>query len=758
MKKFKVLLFFCALVVCTSMFAQKAMMRPKIFENSKVSDQWSEIAQSRRWGKLSDQAWKVYADRDGVEVYRTASFTQKTGRTLSFLEPIYISQISGDFALVYKSLETRNTKEYNTLSGEIGWVEIDKLLLWQTCPKTINQTYQKAIILTNLSSKNRDKSKIKERIHLYNSPESLTPNNDKIKELEFFYVYKYWNGYALLLKTEKVDDSGQDSKGWTDKYTNWNTRVCYEPNWGIGSTYAVVFDKDHPEQAKKFSQRGIFDPDDTIRYSYVWYEKAPIERWELSIPRLPILSKDDKADTYEIDKVGTIASLSSGPAQSAAIGKSNTIREKIKKINIVIVMDGTKSMQKYYEQMCTAIRQAMSNIVEQNINTRQVKFGAVIYQNEKDGNPKVQGLTTADNVIKFLSNHTCGSIATDHYEAMFEGLSYAVNKIAWDSQASNFIILVGDAASQRNNRLNLNEQKIGQLLASKNINFVAFQANHFDHPAYDDYSAQVTNIMYAETKSIYNRKITIQDFKINKNSQEFKENSIDEAENPMRFSFIDASISSIGNKAKLENQIVRNINDFIDIQKRQLEIYDNQIEAAKTGGTLNRKVLKRRNLTDEEIDALSNAVFNTDGYTCNFANDKEVLVPSVFLTDDEYRILVHSFKQIANITTNKRQNLQNGLLALGKSFLGETNVNMSVNDLMKKLFDLDGVVEIFPGDVTIKNITEPTSVTNSQIDDFIDQAKADVKQLETKGSRSRFEQNGLLYYYILVSDLPFQKH
>lgn len=763
MKSIKVVLVLFALLSNSFLCAQKVMKRPVIFTQTTQSNLWDDVVSERNWGKLSDKPWKVYADRDDVEVYEQPSLSCLTKkRRLNFLEPVWIAEIKEDFAHVYKTI---STSDMESLSGEIGWVEIDKLLLWDRCPMTENLIYKKAIILTNLSKEGgkSGKADFGEEIHLYNSPGSKKPNSSRISELEFYFVYKYSDGYALLMRTEEVEKSGQDSRGWTNKFTFWNSRICFEPNWELGASYdIVVFDDKFPEQAREYMQTGVIDYKNQDKYKYVWHEKLSSKRWPINLTRLPKL-KDAIAEKFNIEKVGTISNIK-GNIDSDSRALKKEIEERIKKINIVIVMDGTMSMETYYPQMCKAIQRAMNNIQNQRmINTKQVKFGAVIYRNEEDGSPKVQPLTTASNVIKYLSNHKCGSISSNPYEAMFEGLYSAVKKIDWNKQESNFIILVGDAASDIRNRLNLNVREIGQSLASQNINFVAFQANHGKHKAYADFIEQIDDILMAEASEIYGRNITVDDFIERKNAKYLKVKEKEEQQFPMKLGFVNAAVGKNGQAVYLENLIVQNIDSFITIQQRQLDAFDSMLDRIqKTGGELNVDILtNRRDISPEQIEKWRKygTALNVDGYTSSYIKGRKVLLTSVFLTNEEYTFIVDNLKAVATPSPNRRKSLQDALVKLGQAYIGEKDIkNMDINDLLRKIFDL-GDIDVFdmPGGLTIKDITD-SSVDISIINDIIKKTDQEVKKFELESAKSMFMQNGLPYYYIPIWDMPFQKH
>ena len=309
------------------------------------------------------------------------------------------------------------------------------------------------------------------------------------------------------------------------------------------------------------------------------------------------------------------------------------------------------------------------------------------------------------------------------------------------------------------------------------INFVAFQSNHLNHAAYHDFAVQVQQIMFKELSQLMGRKVKRGDFRLTNQLYQVRSN---ENEWPIyssayRFAEIDKSEKA----SELENIVERKIIDFKEQAYAQLIVLRQAIENlsvdSQTGGLTGTKfdtkriesILQQIGLTEADIIALkeANTTLKVKGYTTRTADNKDVLEPCVFLAKAELDDLISSLERVTRSTsTNRRQDLQNALKTLALSYIGQGRDanDLSVDDVMEAVSGLTSITgkNVLTG-VNIKDITNPSMVTDRQIEDFIEQIQHDVNILRARSADSKCyfkSKNSLRYYYILLSDMPLQNH
>ena len=194
--KIGLLLIFC--VLSTNIMAQLtlpdyAMGIPKVFLDEEESWNWQRIANDRTWGESSNQFWRVYVDRDGVKAFESPKSNSRVVKTLKFMDPndlFYVADEQNGYLLLYTEKYQQKNLEISNNAKAVGWVSVDELLLWSTCPRTISQIYQKAVIL-------KDPEEVQNRRDLdivspefSKSPYEMISTKRRAVDLEFYFVFK----------------------------------------------------------------------------------------------------------------------------------------------------------------------------------------------------------------------------------------------------------------------------------------------------------------------------------------------------------------------------------------------------------------------------------------------------------------------------------------------------------------------------------------------------------------------------------------
>lgn len=121
----------------------------------------------------TQEYWQVLSDRDGNPVYESETGSKVVGH-LKWNESVTIARISGERALVISG--TFNKEDYPEVPINakcLGWVPMDKLLLWETCPTDDAGIYYKALISLNLDAQNIKTDNTVGK--MYGNPDDLSP-------------------------------------------------------------------------------------------------------------------------------------------------------------------------------------------------------------------------------------------------------------------------------------------------------------------------------------------------------------------------------------------------------------------------------------------------------------------------------------------------------------------------------------------------------------------------------------------------------
>ena len=789
MRKIQIILVGMALMVSPLLgisqvkLPEKAMGMPEIFINEQESWNWVDVANSHNWGKLTNNFWIVYIDREGAKSYTSSTGGSIEKSNLEFMHPYFVAKIENGYALLYEEKNIQENLEISKKAKSIGWVPVEHLLLWSTCPRTQGQVYQKAVILKDIEAIQNKKDINETSPEFSKNPESFIGSGWRATDLEFYFVYKMVNGSALLVADSKLPEIGEISKeklGWMKKglYTSWNERLCYEPNFGeeleASNKIAAIFET--KQAAMLFKQNGDYE-------SALWIEKLKSKRWSPKQVRFPVL---ETSNIGYIAQVGTIGSMGDASNKASSSNreeierldrKIDNIEKTMERVNVVFVMDGTSSMKNYYQPMAKALQNAMN---QNSMRGAEMYFGAVIYRNYADGDrlTEMKQLTQDfQGVASWLATRECKSIGQSHYEAMYYGIDYALSKMNWNKGNCNFLILVGDAGNDPNDQKGKNMNDIVRKMSDYKINFVAFQANHLNHAAYHDFVFQIQQIMTKELSQLMGRTIKRKDFKLTRQLYQVKSAS---GEWPIyssayRFAEIDKS----ENANELENIVENKIVDFKKQANEQLkdlrmardgagaDVNTNDMSTTTIDAERIKKILEKIGLTESDIELLKdrNTTLKVKGYATRNADGLDVFVPCVFMAKAELDELISSLKKVSqNVSTNRRQDLQNALKTLALSYIGQgRDANeLNVDEVMEAVSGLTSTTgrNVLSG-VNIKDITNPNKVTDSQINDFVNQIKSDVKILERrKVDKSCYfdSKNKQRYYYILLEDMPLQDH
>ena len=484
---------------CTA-FLPRLLLESKVLEESKVNAflQDGTFGQNDMMRDL--RYWMVYSDRAGNTTYTTPGGSQKFA-TLEFNEPLRIASISGHYALVYS--EPNKSMIYPQISDDAvcrGWVDMNNLLLWDTCLANERGIYFKAMLCINADEHNSSTT-----FGLgYRNPKREDLSFKLSTDMKFYFIMKRMDDGKSLLATQHTMNGKQSDKvlyAWVgkDSYVPWNQRSCIEPNW----------DHEAVEHfAKKSRKVQIYDNKQltgmvacTVPFKISTAEYDPYQyRMAPNALRFPILDGTNDLK-YECS---SFTSADGGGALNAIAEvdqKKVQALEKLQAIRLMIVIDGTKSMDKYFPAVRNAIIKGCQYFDREKYD---LKVGVMIYRDYADGEKNLIEMRNFrdpnDPILhKFLETGGLYGIKSapsdkSYTEALYYGMNSALDNFTLDPSQSNLMLVIGDCGNALNDT-KVSQQEIVNKLVQKNVNLVGYQVRNFDIEAWNLFNNQILTMI-----------------------------------------------------------------------------------------------------------------------------------------------------------------------------------------------------------------------------------------------------------------------
>ena len=743
-----------------------------------------QFVKTGKWGqdKVVKRYWNVWSDRSHNKTYNGPSESSGVFSELQFNQTVRIAQIEKGYALVY--VEPMHGVGYPVISQQakcMGWVKMDNLLLWENCPTNDLGIYHKALIVANVEgwsragNNNYDKS--------YKNPVTKDGQAKVKTDMTFYFVMKESGNYALLGKSAKMSKGATDQLlyAWVSKdtYVPWDQRTCLEGNWDPAVADNLKGEKVGVYRGEKKGTEITLGRENGTRNPATKY-RFPKKR--LRFPLLGI-----KNPNYELT-----AFASPGNSQGAFLedeaelddaSKADEIKEKMmkdaNKINLIVVIDGTKSMENYYKPMQDAIQRAYETFGHQN--GVQVKAGVVIYRDYADGEFMIETLPmtdpTSSKLKEFIINggkYGIKSSPKDRTaaEALYQGLNAALDaeKMGYSKYNSNLMFVVGDCGNDANDN-KIKQQDIIDKCADLNINLVAFQVRNKDDAAFNDFRKQMGDILRKNLKKQYKERI-----KWNILPDGFVVGSIEKVKTPIMAALRNADKGEDMSPQKLNQIIKDNYIKFDEVIKNKLYIYEHADEilvkdfeqAGDAGemaeGALEYDFLKSMYTPEQQKIILKRGLVTAfNGHTAQKAvNGQDYWKPVLFITGDEFASLLETLKTVyQGSTTGNRRAYVNSLKRMIQTILPD----ISDDEMERK--DIKEVMDLVTGLIvktkslsshTILEIQDEKIVSQAEFDRIISDFKQKYEYLEKIHGNNEYEFSvtvqGVRWYWLPVEAMP----
>ena len=745
---------------------------------------WQEYAMSEikknNFGRPQNRiAWVAYSDRANNTTFNSPNGA-RFGE-LEFMEKVYIADIKNGFALVFTDGQINTFPNINSSAVSKGWISVDNLLLWDRCPQNKNLIFEKGLIVGDPSKS----TNIVQNPPFITSPSETGNHNGNANRLDILFIMKeeVRNGrtYYLLSKEMMMRGNGRVISGWLSEayVTRWDQRLCLEPTTASQNfqfyrdlgVFPAIYQAQREGQ-DFFTSRQQGSP--------FWiYREFSQERMHARTMRAPIIDKTSNNDIFRVASIASIDGAGQKEEQKATDAEElERWKELNNNINVIFVIDATSSMRPYYPAVANALR----NVIRTDWEGKNLNVAVVLYRNVADGNCEIEverllpmrQQSNQEKIINFISSAgTCGTRSDGrvHQESLFKGLETALDmrRMGYQSGHSNFMIVIGDAGNLNNDPEGRTVASIAKKMSDNRINLLAFQVNHGNSDAYDDFAIQMGQIIRG---TVQNRNVTNIEYKLMNNRLYLAQRKNSNIPSLIYTGYKYALPGRSENVDALRNDIISNINDFKRLVDDRINVLSKTSDDGFSGDNSAEEVRLREILTEfgwsqQRInnyirELKDGGVTKLIGYApIKVRNAQHTLFDYVlFFSLDELRNLIHELRKLeSGDHISNRKAYQDAVVAMGQAFLGQMTqediISMNMDELIGQIYGVP--VAISNCGIKIEDIISPNRVSDARLRDYINDfnvKRRRLEQIRDNPNPGKFSSNGITYIWIRMSDMP----
>lgn len=790
-----------SVIICGGIYAQTdlpgscTVALPKLLEPDLLRDtDIRNFLKSPNWGQdnKTNSYWKVYSDRANNVTYKSPNNKSERFATLNLNDELRIAKIQNGYALVY--VEQYTAAIYPKINRPVskGWVPMNHLLLWSSCPADDKGIYHKALPLVNVDEfvKAKKNGTEKDMGKVFDNPMARS-NPRKLKaSMEFYFVMKEDPESGLVLLSKRNILTGKTSQvlyGWVNKasYVSWNQRSCLEPNWTNevaekfeGKNVPVYFDSKLSEQCASMPLGRA----NKLGQEVTKYRMYPDEM------RYPILDNDSKND--DIYKVTAFVAPGSvnGHIQrmrhdedKSEIERKEKAANLIRTINIIMVIDATSSMKEFYPTVQKIVQEANSYFSKETGNV--IKVGVVLYRDYPDGALCTEYLPmrTPDsaelaNFLKTAGRGGTRSVATSATEALYKGVELALDaqKMGYDPKNSNMLFIIGDCGNDPNDKRCLSVEQLVQKAIDVNMQVSAFQVYNPNDTPYklfrENTNSLVKNIVEAQYQLKKSKNIKIY-WEPKMDGFEFKTNLPAE----QQFFIGNTRRPQSGEKMVLDKLYAIIRDSYIQfntcIEARVAAIYrddtDVFLDDDRSASAEANLILWKKYFGEDIIEkwAKDGLITAKEGYTPkkDKASGYDYWQPVIYISNAEYNDLIGKLQPVmaaAEEGSEDRMPYIEAMKELIRTLYGNIEekdmMNKNTNEVMALVAGLNVKSEALSGGRTLMEIQDNKVVSQDEFATMISNFQNKYRKLDRikNGYKYSIKIVGDTWYWIPVQDLP----
>lgn len=750
------------------------------------------IAQSKDYGQKRQPAdkryWEVFGDRNNNITYNGPSLSSGEYSQLAFNERVRIAKIENGFALVYQEPVVQSA--YPSISRNAqtyGWIPMDHLLLWKTAPVDEKGIYNKALIVIDADNKSKDRGKV------YLNPQQKSDTREFKTDMQIYFVMKQENGLYLLANQYTLDDQSAELYGWVGvgSYIPWNQRSCIEPTWNRndvdffrGSAVSIYGDAALTEQASFWKFGAVENVD--VRRAVKERKKGQAQylyRLQKEALRYPILENDSKDSS--LYKCTTFAHFSGSLTKAVEIkvyvdSILHLKMDELRHMNLIFVIDGTQSMEKFYRPVINAIKES-AKLVAEDITFR---VGVVIYRDYDDGEYVTECLPLVKQddhrLEEFLSKGGEYGIKSSpkdktKEEALYKGMEVALDnkKMGYNKSQSNLMVIIGDCGNDENDH-KVDPATLAKKLIDCNMNMITFQVHNDNATPYLLFNDQTTDLLMETVEAQFARlgletKMMDADYGYDQRS-EVNADDASKADYYV-YSIRHAEEGEDMDLRALSRLIYNSLGQFVNTIEKQKKViinpYSIMADRDTTETIANQKFFAHKFDDDpkqlKQIEE-ANAMISYAGYTPKRdKTGREYWKPIIYISSDEFANLIKRLQPVflaANEQSNNRKPYITAMKSLLQSLIPDiTDEEMDRKgnaEIMSLIVGLNESSRALKGP-TLADIGDETVVSDTEYLDLTQQFAEKYKYLqEISEGDYLFEQDnfGAKYYWIPLEEMP----
>jgi hypothetical protein len=790
MKRFSVFFFLSCIIAFDAMSAPQlpgnctaglpSLLLKKTVKESEVN----AMVKSGKWGQMNkaQKYWVAYSDRSHNTTYNSPSTGGGKCDELDFNEQVRIAKIENDFALVYT--EKQKGSIYPLISTNAqsrGWIPMKNLLLWGSCPTDEAGIYNKALIVINIDEAKKKNADIEKR---YQNPVTKDVPQRLVADMNFYFVMKKSdNGLVLLAKECKMEGyTYQVLYGWVSpgSFVPWSQRTCIEPNWKPS-----VADELKGKRVAVYKNGNKATDIELGRVNKITQNPTTKYRLEPQLMRYPLLANETANDnTYCVtafarpDGTSHVPTVPTGYDNSSA-GIENEAIKDMSVINLIVVIDGTKSMENFYQPTQKIIQRAYDYFEKEN---KKVRAGIVIYRDYTDGQYVTEHLSMRDatdpSISKFLQSggsYGVKSSPSDRTlaEALFKGLEVALDTktMGYNKKQSNLMFVIGDCGNDLTDKKCLSQEAIIKKCIENRVQISAFQVRNENEQSFFSFRKQMNAIVRANMKAQYGTG----GFKELTDGYEFQ-SGLPKNQNFYIGSTRNADLGKQMDVAKLYDLVKNSFMDFSEAIQHQIDVVAHggdiireTIRETEAAGVSTNSSMEMRLLEDiftpAQIAAIkkSNSLMAFQGYT-----DKRDAVqkldywqPIIYISSDEFKQLMEKLKPVMSAaSTGNRKPYVDAMKELVRSMIPDITPREMDEKDVKEIMALVSGLNVKSGSLggrTLIQIQDENIVQQPEFDGMIADFQNKYRKLDKILSNKydfSVERNKTVWYWIPVEDLP----
>ncbi|CAN2040252.1 putative VWFA domain-containing protein [Candidatus Magnetomoraceae bacterium gMMP-15] len=550
--------------------------------------------------------WRIWANREGVPLFKSLKDQSRIERKTRFLESFYIFKKKGRFI---------NIDPKKSCKSPQFWARIeDFIILNKPIQDKESRIAHKVVFVNQVRHAIQTQNFSNDVIPLSAPHSNAEPIHDmKIKVLDFAYIYGYYPPdvskynysskyleYILIgtkptisrstnIKRGHPGSAQAVIKGWVEakRTVRWKTREGMESN--PKRHHPIFLFKDEEYLNNYYNNyRGIESskPDKEQLTAIADWNKIDRNTWPPEAPRYLLRKSNYPNDVVLL----AIPGAQLGGDISKPI---HNLREQTKHIDLVFVIDATGSMCKYIHAVAKIANKIMQQCKDiEWLNSLRV--GATVYRDYKDEDDVFDSISLTsdvDNVSNWLSNVKCFSAAKESDnpdaffpEAVFQGLYKAATMSRWGNYHTRVIIHIGDTGNHSRGEDNHTGNSIGKTLVSnETVSYIAIHVNS-EETLLSRLEAKAINKFTSDSKRIcqsaYNNWLNNLKKNWQGNNKEL-ENIIDLSDETFRRNEGLWYIREVGNPNTATDRIEEIVDEVVDKLALQVNLFANFLMGIK---------------------------------------------------------------------------------------------------------------------------------------------------------------------------------